>query len=192
MKKLLLVLPFTLALTAQAATQLFICEGKIGTQDITLLDDGHKAGIYKGKVNIAAGARGNNFPKVIFESNELNYDDGAEECKLTATSTAKGSFAVSAPCTGSGAGTITALSLPTIELTAESVQVTCRLEQLGEQERRQPEPRQPEPRQPETRQPELRQPESRQPQPRTERRQPQPQRQCYGSSYAQVCDDGEE
>lgn len=169
MKKLLLVLPFTLALSAQAATQLFICEGKIGTQDITLLDDGHKAGIYKGKLNIAAGARGNNFPVVTFGQGELNYEDGTDDCKLTATSTAKGSFAISAPCTGSGAGTITALSLPTIELTAESVQVTCRLEQLGEQERRQPERRQPQP-----------------------QRNDRPQRQCYGSSHAQVCDDGEE
>lgn len=147
-------------------TQLFICEGKVGTQDITFLDDGNKAGIYKGKLNIEAGARGNNFPVVIFNSNELNFVDSTEECKLTATSTTNGSFTVNAPCTGTGAGTITALNLPTLQLTAESVPVTCRLEQMGQPERR-PEPRRQEP------------------------SRPQEERRCYGSSYAPSCDDEE-
>ncbi len=164
MKKLLIALPFAIALNAQAATPLFICEGKIGTQDITLLDDGHKAGIYKGKLNIAAGARGNNFPVVIFEPNELNYENGTTDCKLTASSTEKGNFTISAPCSGEGEGSISALSLPSIQLTAEAVEVTCRIEELG------------------------------QPRPQPERRQPQPQseRECVGSRYAPECDDEEE
>ncbi len=169
MKKLLLALPFALALSAEAGTSLFICEGKIGTQDITLLDDGHKAGIYKGKLNIAAGARGNNFPVVIFDNNELNYEELASDCKLTATNPQKGNFTVNAPCNGSGAGTIT-LALPSLELTGSAVAVTCRLEELSQPERqpdRQPE-RRPEP-----------------------RRETQPERRCYGSSYAPSCDDEE-
>lgn len=165
MKKLLIALPFALALSSEAATQLFICEGKIGTQDITLLDDGYKAGIHKGKLNIEAGPRGNNFPFVVFSQNELNYEEKDEGCKLTATSSERGSFTVSAPCSGSGAGTITGLSLPSLELTAETVQVTCRLEQLSPPERRQPERRQPQPQ--------------------------RPQRECVGSRYAPECDDEE-
>lgn len=128
MKKLIFALPFVFALSAEAATQLFICEGKIGTQDITLLDDGYKAGIHKGKLDVAAGPRGNNFPFVVFDSNELNYEEKDSGCELSATSTSKGNFKVTAPCSGSGSGTITNLSLPSIELTAETVQVTCRLE----------------------------------------------------------------
>jgi hypothetical protein len=162
MKKLLIALPFVIALSAEAAAPLFVCEGKIGTQDITLLDDGYKAGIYKGKLNIAAGAHGNNFPVVIFEPNELNFAEVAEDCKLSATSESKGSFTVAAPCSGEGAGTITALSLPSIQLTAESVEVTCRLEELGQPERRQ------------------------QPQ-----RQDRPQEECVGSSYDPSCDEEE-
>ena len=165
MKKLLLVLPFVLALSAEASTQLFICEGKIGNQDITLVDDEDQAYLYKGKLNIAAGARGNNFPVITFASQELNFVETSEGCKLTGTSAENGSFTVSNDCSGNGTGTITALSLPSIGLTAETVQVTCRLEHLNQTERRQPEPRE---------------------------QTSQPQRQCYGSIYAPECFDDEE
>jgi hypothetical protein len=164
-KKLLPLMTLLLTFSAEAGTEMLICEGKIGSQDITLLDDNHKVGIYKGKVDIASGPRGNNIPLALFSGGELNFSRDGADCKLVVNGQSKGAFTLAAPCNGEGAGKITALNLPTLELTSELVDVTCRLEELNRAPRRQ------------------------EPTTRGNSNNNQGPRVCIGSSYAPTCDD---
>lgn len=111
------------------AVNLVICEGKIADQDVTFIDDGEIVGIHKGKVNIAAGQRGNNFPFARFEGDELSFSETSGGlCSLSAESQ-QGSFTLETSCTGVGAGTIKNLNIESIALVAAELPVTCRREE---------------------------------------------------------------
>ncbi len=132
MKKIIAFVTLTLATIAQAQvspqpTTLLVCEGKLGEQDITVLDDNRYIGIFKGKVDIAAGPRGNQTPYEKFGGGEISFIENNENCTLTARS-AKGSFVLEALCSGEGPAVLKELNLPTLTLTAPAVTMACRLE----------------------------------------------------------------
>ncbi len=145
MKKFFLLLAITTAFSAHAQVKLLICEGKIADQDITILDDGYQVGVHKGKLDIAAGPSGNNFPSAVFDREEIHYTERSENCQMILSSTEKGSLTLTAPCSGNGAGTLSTVSLPTLQLTTNSANVTCRLEDYSRPQRQnQRQPQRPE------------------------------------------------
>ncbi len=137
MKFLLILVAATAAFSATAQVRLLICEGKIGTQDITILDDSFKVGLYQGRVDVAAGPSGNKFPSVVFNREEIRYTERNDNCQMVLSSPGKGTLTLTASCNGEGPAKVTALDLKTLSLTSASVDVTCRLEDYGRPERSQ-------------------------------------------------------
>lgn len=121
---------FSLTLSMNAlAVNVVVCEGKIGSQDVTVLDDGRAVGIFLGRVNVAAGPRGNSARSVVFRGQEISFDEGEELCTLTASASERGSFTLEAPCDGNGEGAIKSANIPELSIApASAIPVTCRKE----------------------------------------------------------------
>lgn len=114
-----------------AQIDLVICEGESNGETITMLDDGFKVGILKGKVDVAAGARGNSIPKAIFTNAEAKFSElGDDVCELKVEGS-QGSFSVQVGCEGSGAGKLSA-TIPSLSLEVADVAVECRKEKYGQ------------------------------------------------------------
>ncbi len=129
MKNFVIAAVLALTGTQAFAVQLVVCEGKIADQDVTFIDDGEVVGIHKGKVDIAAGERGNTAPFEYFGGDEISFADaGGELCTLTVQADS-GSFALEAPCEGVGAGKLKNLNISSLQLVSAEVAVTCRREE---------------------------------------------------------------
>lgn len=129
MKSFVLAAVLVLGAGKAFAVQLVVCEGKIADQDVTFIDDGEVVGIHKGKVNIAAGERGNPAPFEYFGGDEISFvDAGAEACTLRVES-ARGSFTLETSCEGVGAGTLKNLNIASLGLVTAEMAVQCRREE---------------------------------------------------------------
>ena len=129
MKNFLIAAVLTLTGTQAFAMQLVVCEGKIADQDIAFIDDSYSVGIHKGKVNIATGQSGNNFPFERFTGGEIRFAEGeADICSLSVQSN-RGSFTLETSCTGEGTGKIKDLNIESLGLVSGEVAVTCRHEE---------------------------------------------------------------
>ena len=127
MKHFALTLALTLSSAQAMAITVLVCDGKVGEQDISVVDDNTVVGIWKGKVDIAAGQRGNNFPFARFSGEEVQFDAAAGTCELSIESS-KGGFSLELPCTGAGPAVMKDLDVPSLGLTAPLTNLTCRLE----------------------------------------------------------------
>ena len=129
MKNFVIAAVLALTGTQAFAVQLVVCEGKIADQDVTFIDDGEVVGIHKGKVNIAAGERGNPDPYEYFGGDEISFvDPGGELCTMTVQSD-RGSFVLEASCNVAGPGKLKNLNISSLQLLAAEVAVTCRREE---------------------------------------------------------------
>jgi hypothetical protein len=129
MKNFVIAAVLALTGTQAFAVQLVVCEGKIADQDVTFIDDGEVVGIHKGKVDIAAGERGNTAPFEYFGGDEISFvDPGGELCTMTVQSD-RGSFVLEAPCNVTGPGKLKNLNIEQLQLVSAEVAVTCRREE---------------------------------------------------------------
>lgn len=129
MKSFVLAAVLALGASNAFAIQLVVCEGKIADQDVTFIDDGEVVGIHKGKVNIAAGERGNPDPYEYFGGDEISFvDAGGELCTLSVQSD-RGTFSLEASCNVAGPGKLKNLNIESLGLVSAEFAVTCRREE---------------------------------------------------------------
>lgn len=126
---LLTLATLTSSAFANEQPKVLVCEGDNNGETLTVIDDGFKVGILKGKVDIAAGSRGNALPKAMFSNNEVEFKEvSGDDCEMTVTSP-KGSLTLGVSCNGEGPGSIKSVNIPSIQLQAENVALVCRFEQ---------------------------------------------------------------
>ncbi len=132
MKTILIALTVCLYAVPALALDIFVCHGKAGSQDVTIIENYPDLIVTKGRYDIAAGRPTDSATHVVFNQNELNGQEIGSNCQMEASSEA-GSFTLEAPCRGGPRrGKLTNLNIPALGLRASSAQLACNMEEVAE------------------------------------------------------------